>query len=157
MPESWEKVEGWLMPDTKIEHPGKEREVMDCKKNLEIPKLRSYETGADEVFWNKFPRKELPKKPKTRINVNNLQKLVNLHSKSLTKTELKRAERVIKDLREGADSCQLSELPAMATNNSATAFLHGELLTDKIASWVKEDFVCGPFEYPPMAVSGVTP
>ena len=70
----------------------------------------------------------------------------------MTRTEIRRAERVLSDLSEGAGAYQKSELPPLNSSNSKTASDNGVLLTDTIATWIKKEFVTGPFNTPPMAV-----
>jgi hypothetical protein len=53
--------------------------------NLFTPETTT--TGNNEIkgkkqpdsFWASFPRRELPKKPTTRVNIKNLEALVNKH------------------------------------------------------------------------------
>ncbi len=120
------------------------------KKNAEIPTLLNYDQPAKESFWAFFPKRELPVKPKSRVNFRNLRHLVRKCKNKMTKFEIRRAEKVISDLSTGASSYQISDLPPIMAPNSSSCFEHGELLTDKIATWVKEGFVSGPFESPPM-------
>ena len=150
IPSDWSQVEKWLDPATIPAHPGKEKEAEYTVKNTEIPELSTYRTCPDDSFWKTFPRKDTPQTASTRINVRNLEKLVNTNKDKLTVMELKRATRVVNDLRFGAEACQMSELPPMATVNNETSFKNGRQMTDKIATWVKEEIVAGPFDYPPM-------
>jgi len=76
------------------------------------------------------------------------RKVSELESK-LSRSELRRAKKVISDLREGADAYQKSKLPPLTTPNAKSAYQHGALITDKIASWVEAGFVAGPFEFCP--------
>jgi len=85
----------------------------------------------------------------TRINTRNLKLLIKKCESKLTVSERKRAWKVVKDLEFGADSYQKSKLPAMETDNSKTTSKYAEFLTDKIATWVKENVVAGPFSTPP--------
>ena len=68
----------------------------------------------------------------------------------MSKTELKRAEKVVRDLKEGTSAYQKCSLPPIKTVNSKSAYENGEMLTDTIATWVKKGFVAGPFECPPV-------
>jgi hypothetical protein len=53
------------------------------------------------------------------------------------------------DLKYGAKAYQKTKLPGLTCENSNSAYEHGYLLTDKIATWIEEGFVCGPFVNPP--------
>ena len=120
-------------------------------KNPEIPILSDYSEGADKWFWDKFPKRELPDKATTKVNINKLKQRVEKAKPSMSATELKRAYKVISDLTFGADACQKSALPAMNTQNLRSAVDNGALLTDTIATWVTKGFVAGPFDTPPVA------
>ena len=50
----------------------------------------------------------------------------------------------------GEEAFQKSELPPISTRNSKSAVVHGRLLIDTIASWIKKGFVAGPFVTPPV-------
>ena len=45
-------------------------------KNLEVPELTSYDEEPHEEFWRFFPRRDLPGKVTTRVNVTALRKRV---------------------------------------------------------------------------------
>ena len=68
----------------------------------------------------------------------------------MTRAERKRANKIFKDLQVGADAYQRSELPPITSRNAKTAYEHGALLTDTIATWVNKGFVAGPFDTPPL-------
>ena len=121
------------------------------RKFPEIPVLENYDTVPDPEFWDKFPSRQLNRRPRTKINVKNLRKLVDEAGDSLSKTEKRRANRAIKDLTFGAEAYQKVELPPVETKNAKSAFTHGILLTDKIATWIEDGFVAGPFVCPPVA------
>jgi hypothetical protein len=59
--------------------------------------------------------------------------------------------KIASDLQGGAEAYQQSELPPITVPNLESVFIHGEFLTDKIASWIESGFVVGPFKVPPMA------
>ena len=147
---NWATVEKWIDPANVPEHPGNVAATVYTVKNTEIPELDNYRTCPGNDFWEKFPQKAVPKKANTRVNVRNLEELIHRNKDKLTDMELKRANRVARDLKYGAEACQLKELPAMATENNNTSFTNGRQMTDKIATWVKEEIVAGPFDYPPM-------
>ena len=111
--------------------------------------MDNYSSDPGNVFWDSFPKRELPKRAVTRINVRNLKNLIRKCEDKLSKSERKRAWKVVKDLENGADSYQIKKLPAMVAENSKTTSEYAEFLTDKIATWVKENVVAGPFSTPP--------
>jgi hypothetical protein len=150
IPSDWSTVENWLNKENSPCHPGKENDVSFSLKNPEIPVLKNYGTAPDKEFWDFFPHRELPERPTTRINIRNLEKLVRMNENDLTKSELKRAKRVISDLKWGAEACQKTCLPPIATENSPTSVTFGSPMTDKIATWVKNGVVAGPFDFPPV-------
>ncbi len=84
------------------------------------------------------------------VNVDELEKIIASCSEKMSYSQKKRAKRIVNDLRLGADACQLKDLPPIQVPNATSAIENGELLTDKIASWVKCGFVSGPFNFCPL-------
>ena len=84
------------------------------------------------------------------MNILKLRKMVLKASEKMYKPERRRANKIIKDLRVGADAYQRRDLPPITTDNSKSAFEHGALLTDTVATWIKKGFVAGPFDTPPL-------
>ena len=144
------KVDSWLDPSVTAIYPGLEIVKMADIKNSEIPRLDSYEKGASDAFWAKFPKRALPKKAETKMNILKLRKMVLKASEKMSKPERRRANKIIKDLRVGADAYQRKVLPPITTENSKSAFEHGALLTDTVATWIKKGFMAGPFDTPPL-------
>ena len=126
-------------------------------KNPEIPVLDCYEGVAGEEFWACFPKRELPTRAETRVNTTTLKRKILAAKDKMSKSEHKRAKRVLKSLQHGAESFQKSELPPVNTKNAASTSQYGECLTDTIATWVKKGFVAGPFDAPPMPGFRVNP
>ena len=143
-------IKNWLNCETQADYPHQTPPAMPKLKNPEIEKLECYEGGASESFWRKFPRRELPVKVKTKVNVLALRKNVLKWKHKMAKTELRRAKKILKDLQHGAEAYQKSDLPPITTRNSSSAYENGEILTDTIGTWIKKGFVAGPFETPPM-------
>ena len=85
------------------------------------------------------------------------EELINKASEKMTACELRRAKKVVSDLRNGAEAFQKSELPPVNGVNAQSTFTHGQLLTDTIATWVKKGFVAGPFDCPPVAGFSANP
>ena len=151
VPEDWTVVENWLDSSIRPAHPGPVPAETYCRKNTNIPVLDSYSARPEEKFWDNLPKRDLPTAAETRVNVTNLEKLVDKNLDRMSNAEIKRARKVIDDLRNGADAYQLSVLPPLATPNNQTSIDNGAIMTDKIATWTIEKFIAGPFECPPMA------
>jgi hypothetical protein len=67
-----------------------------------------------------------------------------------TRHQVARGGKAIRDLEEGASAFQLRQLPPLVVPNAESAFIHGELITDSIAAWVKAGILAGPFDSPPL-------
>ncbi len=150
IPNHWEVVEQWLDEDLVPVYPEKTTKTLSARKYDSIPMLQDYSVPPSEVFWDKFPKRDLPAKAETKISAVMLNNLAKGVDGKLSKSELKRAAKVVKDLAEGADSYQKSSLPPITVPNARSALEHGALITDKVASWVDSGFVAGPFDYPPV-------
>ena len=61
----------------------------------------------------------------------------------MTASELKRAKKVISDLRFGASAYQKSPLPPVNTVNAKSAAENGQVLTDTIVTWIKKGLWLG--------------
>ena len=86
---------------------------------------------------------------KPRINVCELEKTIGKCCGALSPSEIIRAERLVESLKVGASSYQKSPLPSCSVSNTPSSFQYGEAVTDAIAYWIKNGFVCGPFDSPP--------
>ena len=147
----YNEIMRWLDTSIRPPYPAQKGEKMLKKELADIPTLDNYSKPPDESFWSSFPTRQLPKKPETVINVDNLEIAINEAAGVMTKSELRRARRVVYDLKNGADAYQKTKLPPCSVKNAASAFNYGELMTDKIGTWIKKGFVSGPFITPPMA------
>ena len=65
-----------------------------------------------------------------------------------TRHQMARGARAIRNLEEGAKAFQKRPLPALSVPNAESAYTHGELITDSIATWVKASILAGPFMPP---------
>ena len=126
-------------------------------KNLEIPRLDDYESAPNDEFWDSFPKMGLPAQAETAINIDKFNKGIEEVKGKMTASELKRATKVLDDLRSGADAYQRSLLPPVNTFNVKTAYENGQILTDTIATWIKKGFVAGPFYSSPLPGFRVNP
>ncbi len=150
IPAHWDTVDTWLNDNYKAPYPEVYIEELKERRFPNIRILEDYSQVPDNDFWSNFPYRDLPKKASTRINVRNFRNLINENRNSLTKMENKRADKVLSDLQQGADSYQRATLPPITVPNTKSAIEHGALMTDKIASWIEDGFVAGPFDSPPM-------
>ena len=135
---AWRTVCDWLDEDITVAVPNENPTKGVSLKNPEIPKLDNYKFPANEKFWSSFPKKELPGKAETEVLTDVFEELVLKASTKMTACEFKRAKKVVKDLRNGADAFQKGPLPPVNAVNAQSTFDHGELLTDTIATWVKK-------------------
>ena len=71
--------------------------------------------------------------------------------KFLTTAEFRRGLEAIHFLKKGAPSYQSVDHPPCNVKNAESAYVHGNLVTDTIATWIKKGFVSGPFDGPPFA------
>ena len=149
MPE-WSIIDDWLDTNRKAEL-AKEKPMENVEtKNKEIRKLENYKSTPDEEFWKTFPKRGLPTEAATKINVRKLEEYVENVKGNITISELRRAKKVILDLKHGAEAYQKEDLPPIRTRNAESAFEHGEALTDEIATWIKKGYVAGPFNCSPV-------
>jgi len=147
----WEKVDRWLDETVLPDYPEEIEKQPYVKKNPEVKTLENYREDPGEEFWEKFPKTELPKKAQTKINVEKLEEYITKIEGKITVTELRRAKKVLGDLRNGASAYQMKELPPVKAKNAESSFENGEMLTDQVAYMVKKGYVAGPFKHPPLA------
>jgi len=149
LPEDWNRVEDWLriknnfvINDQSVKMPN--------LKNPEVLILDDYNTPAEEKFWVNFPSNPIPKKPVTIVDVDLLESFVSEKKHLLLNSAWSRAHKAIKYLRHGGPSFQNFALPSCTVKNSRAAIVNGKYITDNLASWIKKDFVSGPFSSPPL-------
>ena len=65
----------WLDPSVEAKYPAPVNIAKAEIKNPEIPVLENYEEGASDLFWRKFPKRGLPKKAATKVNILELRKM----------------------------------------------------------------------------------
>ena len=151
IPADWGTVDFWLKKNEVLKETADGNKPAYSVDNKEIVILQDYRTPPEKSFWSVFPSRAIPKKPSTRVNPKNLEKVISEAGSKLTCSEIKRGKRIVNDLKQGADACQKSVLPAMTAQNNSTSYDNGPMVTDKIATWIKKEIVAGPFETPPMA------
>jgi hypothetical protein len=118
------------------------------RKNPEIPVLNDYRIKAEKSFWEKFPSKNLPSKPTTKINIVKLEEKIIESKAKLNNSSWNRAQKCLNYLKYGGPSFQSSYLPSCTVRNSTAAFENGKEITDSICTWVKKGYVSGPFSSP---------
>jgi hypothetical protein len=149
IPEDWESVEYWIFGQDVPDYPPLPTLEQFQKKFPDIPSLSDYSKIPPKTFWRNFPFNPIPNGPTTRVNVQALEKMLRENSHNFTCHQKRRMEKLLLDLREGAEAYQKGWLPPVTVQNALSAFEHGEMLTDKLASWVDSGIVCGPFNVPP--------
>ena len=87
----WEVVDNWLNPAVRASYPDQEKAINSELKNPELQLLDSYEENAPDTFWKKFPKRGLPKRVKSKVDVLKLRRLILKASDRMTKAERKRA------------------------------------------------------------------
>jgi hypothetical protein len=123
----------------------------------EIPVLSDYSKKPDDKFWDKFPKREMPSRAETKIDVDKLECKVNSLKEKMTCHQLERAEKAIDYLRNGAPAFQTEKLSACFVENSKSTLVHGRQVTENIATWIKEGYAAGPFDGPPCPNFRVNP
>jgi hypothetical protein len=143
LPENWEFVENWLtgksLPET--------RGTVDENNHKE---KASTGNASSAVDWETFPKKNIPVNPETRINIEELKKIIERNKENLLDHELKRAQRAVAYLEEGAPAHQVRHLKSCLVKNKIPSSEANEAVLETVANWVKEGFVAGPFRQPPL-------
>jgi len=147
---SWLATRRILFSDWKLRSPAQAEKPVFEKKWPNIPTLDRYDIPADKIFWEKFPARPMPKGPKARLEIEPLKRKISESESTWTCHQKKRAKKLLEDLNFGADSYQSSNLPPLTVPNARSSFVHGVMLTEKIATWVKDGLVAGPFLAAPL-------
>jgi hypothetical protein len=151
LPLAWDRVSTWINFSGIIPQ-FQDSSVQTFKKKCpEIPVRKDYSKKPDASFWKAFPSCSLPEKAFSRILVGSLKREVLAAKGKIKYCEFRRGLRCVKNLEEGAESFQKSNLPPCVVDNAPSAVKHGEAVTDAVASWVKTGFTAGPFDFPPLA------
>jgi len=150
LPENWEAVESWFYSEKLPSTPTGKSIPEFTKKFGKIPTLTNYRCIPPDSFWVNFPKDtEIPAHVSAKLNVGKFREVVDKYRSNLTSSQIRRAERVASEMEFGAGAYQVKTLPPKSVRNTSSAYEWGEMLTDKIASWVKEGYVKGPFDYAP--------
>jgi hypothetical protein len=146
--ETWDKVEFILNSNLVPRYPVKPVPKPFKKVWEKIPTLGNYNVVAGDDLWENFPSKPVPRNVTKRVDEKALKVQIEGVSKSLTAQQIKRADKLLDDLTWGASSYQLKELPPVMVPNASSAYEHGEMLTDKLATWVDTGIARGPLNSP---------
>ena len=124
LPDNWSRVEAWLSSEEKtVVKNVIFSEIV--RKNPEIPVLNDYRIKAEKSFWEKFPSKNLPSKPTTKINIVKLEEKIIESKAKLNNSSWNRAQKCLNYLKYGGPSFQSSYLPSCTVRNSTAAFENG--------------------------------
>jgi hypothetical protein len=151
LPLSWDRVSAWISFSGVIPQFQDSSMQIFKKKCPEIPVRKNYSKKPDANFWKAFPSCSLPEKAFSRIFFGSLKGEILAAREKIKYCEFRRGMRCVKNLEEGAEAFQKSELPPCVVDNAPSAVKHGEAVTDAVASWVKAGFAAGPFNFPPPA------
>jgi hypothetical protein len=69
LPADWSRVEDWLGFERNVIFDKNPRETKKASKWPEIPILDDYGKSPNAFFWEKFPRRQLPEGPETKITL----------------------------------------------------------------------------------------
>jgi len=69
----------------------------------------------------------------------------------MTKSESQIADQALHNLEKGGRAFQVGKLPAATLKNASSALENGAAVTEKIAAWIRDGFVAGPFSSPPLS------
>ena len=104
----------------------------------------------EEEFWKKFPRRNIPEVPTTRINVDNLAEMVHEEENRMTDQEREMANKAISILREGAPALQMKEMLGAVMKNAPSINKCAASFTETLHKWIEGGFVAGPFMEQPL-------
>jgi hypothetical protein len=150
LPSDWKRVENWIYNSTEPAYL-KEIDVPTFKKkNTEIPTVSNYDSPPNSSFWNIFPKKSIPFAAESNVKSDVLLTELELKKEFLTTAQMVRGLKTADFVKNGADSCQAIELPSCMQKNAKNAIIYGDAVTDTVATWIKEGFVAGPFNSPPL-------
>ncbi len=98
LPEDWLIIEDWLCGQNRNHTWAIAPLEAKALKWPDIPLLSDYSVPADADFWKKFPSRDLPKGPETKINVERLCEKVHKWKNSMTEHEFSRASKAVEYL-----------------------------------------------------------
>ncbi len=150
LPFAWSTIADWLNPKKIIFFPAKKPHTPATKKCPDIPQLSSYRAPPGSGFWRCFPFKNIPSHPSSLVNFRRLHEIISHNRNVLSLEQRIRADKVVHDLQSGSVVPFVSVLPSITVPNTASVVLHGEEFTDVLAWWIRNGYVAGPFDNPPL-------
>jgi len=145
----WDRMKSWLHYCTdwssvvKAESP----EKVWVPKNPEVEILPSYSRPPPAEFWSSFPKRLCP--ANSPIDTEVLSNRLSVCKDKLTPAQYNRGKRAIDNVNFGGSAFQGVDLPSVVVKNASNSEKFGKVITDNTATWVKSNFVCGPFDEPP--------
>lgn len=129
-------------------------------KNVEVPILEDYSKNPNEEFWKHFPKVDIPDsmEGETPIDVAKFEKLYLSVKEKLTDYEIDLIEKVIYDLKMGADAfINESLISSLNVENSKSMYKKSVAVgyTDQLCTWLKQGFVAGPFDEDKLPIDNV--
>ena len=116
-----------------------------------LPHVEDSDADPGQEFWASFPTNPLPQKPTTVINVQAFEQAIKGVSHLLSPPEAKLAQRVISDLRHGADTLvDQDRVPRTIVSNGPMKTSSLNNCADQLATMVKDRIISGPFISPPV-------
>jgi hypothetical protein len=156
--DGWKIVRSWCTQEPRPAEKLVETPASYSKKCPEIVKLNDYRVAPNKGFWNNFPKNTKKISATTKVKIDTLQNLIDKCKKYWTAKDKWIANKCIKNLTFGSKIHFTKDRePFYSSKNAHSAFVHGEMITDSIANWIKKDIVIGPFDGPPCKKFCVNP
>ena len=150
LPLDWKRVNKWSSNKDDIQKWPCDPVVKKPLKNPEVQKLDDFSILAPDSFWETFPKNLGLTASVTNLDTDAFEDILKESAEVLTTAEIMRGEKSIKFLREGGPAYQKTPLPSCSVENAPSAVKLGDIVTDNIATWIKKDFVSGPYDCPPL-------
>jgi len=125
-------------------------------KNPEIKILNSYNSKPDNEFWESFPN-NYPKKTRCTVKTSKLKSYIQKCWFNWTRSQRGVAKKALKRAQGKMEVPLNKNLGGLKTKNSKSAVENGVLMTDTIGSWIKKNFVAGPYKTPPFKDFRINP
>jgi hypothetical protein len=102
LPRDWSRIQDWLNFNSPVRVPDESLSGPAELKWKDIPILEDYRKVPGPSFWEKFPKRDLPVVPETKIDTGKLEGKVSELSEKLSTFQFERARRAINFLKYGA-------------------------------------------------------
>ncbi len=106
LPRDWSRIQDWLSYNSPVTVPDESLSGPAELKWSEIPILEDCRKIPSPSFWEKFPKRDLPVVPETKIDTGKLEGKVTELSEKLSTFQFERARRAINFLKYGAPAFQ---------------------------------------------------